>query len=116
MKTKAECERELGDACEMGGYTRIMDMGEPDDLMQEIPTFLAQPLSKKIVDYSGYELLNRAHALLQWAQTTSIEEDYVVIEESDHLYLRPVPNLMVGPRMAGSYYSYMQPAHVSWWV
>jgi len=113
LKTKADCERQLGDACEMGGYTRIVDTGEPDDLMQEIPTFLARPLSKKVVDYTGYELLNRAYGLLQWAQSVDIEEEYVVIEESDHVYLRPVPNLMLGQNMAGAYYGYMQPTEVS---
>lgn len=29
---------------EMGGYTRILHTGEPDNLMDEIPTWVAQPL------------------------------------------------------------------------
>lgn len=99
-----------------GRIQRIVDMGEPDDLMQEIPTFLAKPLSKTVVNYSGYELLNRPYALLQWAYNVVIEEDYVVIEESDHVYLRPVPNLMLGPKMVGAYYWYMQPTEVSAWM
>ena len=29
---------------EMGGYTRILHTGQPDNLMEEIPTWVAQPL------------------------------------------------------------------------
>jgi hypothetical protein len=28
----------------MGGFTRLLHSGEPDDLMDEIPTWVAQPL------------------------------------------------------------------------
>ena len=33
-----------GPNSEMGGFTRILHSGKPDKFMQEIPTFVAQPL------------------------------------------------------------------------
>lgn len=33
-----------GPNSEMGGFTRILHSGKPDEFMQEIPTFIAQPL------------------------------------------------------------------------
>ena len=31
----------------MGGFTRILHSGEPDDLMDEIPTHVVEPLQDK---------------------------------------------------------------------
>jgi len=33
-----------GPGSEMGGFTRILHSGKPDQYMDEIPTFVAQPL------------------------------------------------------------------------
>jgi hypothetical protein len=33
-----------GPNSEMGGFTRILHSGKPDKFMEEIPTFIAQPL------------------------------------------------------------------------
>ncbi len=43
----------------MGGFTRVLHTGQPDDLMDEIPTFVAQPLPQKVTDLKGYVVLNR---------------------------------------------------------
>lgn len=37
-------KEEGGPNCEMGGFTRILHNGKPDRFMDEIPTFIAQPL------------------------------------------------------------------------
>lgn len=42
MQVKAQCEA-VGQ-CDMGGFTRLLHSGAPDDLMDEIPTFVANPL------------------------------------------------------------------------
>lgn len=116
LRRKAQCERELGDACEMGGYTRICvrdGNGNTDDLVDEIPTFVAEPLNKTVVDYTGYDLVNRPYGLLQWAQSTSVPEEYVLIEESDHVLLGILPNMMPEDgKIASGSFSYMQPALV----
>ncbi len=36
----------------MGGFTRLLHSGQEDDLMQEIPTFVAQPLPEEVVPHS----------------------------------------------------------------
>lgn len=66
LKRKAECEAQLGDACEMGGFTRLLHSGQADDLMDEVPTFVAQPLPNDVVDHETYPVLNRPYAFLQW--------------------------------------------------
>ena len=48
LKQKAACVAGLGvSTCQMGGFTRILHSGAPDDLVGEIPTFVAQPLKDK---------------------------------------------------------------------
>jgi hypothetical protein len=39
-----EARRERGGAAEMGGFTRILHSGRPDEFVDEIPTFVADPL------------------------------------------------------------------------
>lgn len=46
----------------MGGFTRILHTGKADDLMNEIPTFVARPLPKDKADLKGYVVLNRRAA------------------------------------------------------
>lgn len=43
-KHKAACEKE--GHCEMGGFTRLLHSGRPDNLMDEIPTVVVDPLPK----------------------------------------------------------------------
>lgn len=42
MQVKLQCE--AAGQCDMGGFTRLLHSGIPDDLMDEIPTFVATPL------------------------------------------------------------------------
>lgn len=41
----------------------------------------------------GYVVLNRPYAFLQWSQRhlKDIDEDYVLMAEPDHIFLRPMP-------------------------
>ncbi len=43
-------------------------------------------------------MLNRPYALLQWVQQANISEKYVLMSEPDHIWLKPMPNLMRGQR------------------
>ena len=65
-KQKHVCEAELGDRCEMGGFTRLLHSGQPDDLMHEVPTFVAAPLPESVVAHEWYPVLNRPWAFAQW--------------------------------------------------
>jgi hypothetical protein len=180
-KVKKQCEEAGG--CQMGGFTRLLHTGQPDDLMNEIPTWVAQPLPAEHPDpgcapgWAGaawaagccrllqlllkrlccrrwwlelgcsliartgalpdgaaqgvpssapspacqcallcsllqsplhvvfpprsYIVLNRPYALMQWVQQVTIPEKYVLMSEPDHVWLRPMPNLMRGDHPGG---------------
>lgn len=80
--------------CEMGGFTRVLHdpAGVPDDLSREIPTFVASPLPPGAD--GGYVVLNRPWAFVQWLAATAdaVAEEFVLMAEPDHLWLRPFPN------------------------
>ncbi|XP_073271256.1 hydroxyproline O-arabinosyltransferase 3-like [Primulina huaijiensis] len=76
---------------EMGKFTRILHSGTPDNLMDEIPSFVVDPLPPGLD--RGYIVLNRPWAFVQWLEKATIEEDYVLMAEPDHIFLKPLPNL-----------------------
>lgn len=100
LKRKAQCMAELGGNCEMGGFTRILHTGKPDDLVDQIPTFVAKPLRDPRWPEvpARYGQLNRPYAIWQWLNSTNIAEDFILLSEPDHIFLHPLPNL-VGPSM-----------------
>lgn len=49
-KQKARCEKE--GKCDMGGFTRLLHSGQADDLMNEIPTMVVDPLPSDMVEHS----------------------------------------------------------------
>lgn len=61
-KIKKQCE-EAGN-CQMGSFTRLLHTGQPDDLMNEIPTWVAQPLPAEHPDH-GYGTVIAA-AVVVW--------------------------------------------------
>ena len=58
-------------------------------------------------------MLNRPSAFVQWLAQADISEAYVLMSEPDHVWLRPMPNLMVGERMAAFPFFYIEPAKPS---
>jgi hypothetical protein len=75
----------------MGGFTRILHTGAADDLMAEIPTFVARPLDGANRD-DGYVVLNRPWAVVQWLRDAPPRERFVLMGEPDHLWRAPLPN------------------------
>ncbi|KAG2334174.1 hypothetical protein Bca52824_005354 [Brassica carinata] len=67
---------------DMGGFTRILHSGNRDNLMDEIPTFVVDPLPPGLD--RGYVVLNRPWAFVQWLERATIKEDYVLMAEPDH--------------------------------
>ncbi|KAI3431793.1 hypothetical protein D9Q98_010546 [Chlorella vulgaris] len=106
-KMKKQCE--AAGNCQMGGFTRLLHTGQPDDLMNEIPTWVAKPLPAEHPDH-GYIVLNRPYALMQWVQQASIPEKYVLMSEPDHVWLKPMPNLMRGNHPASFPFFYIEPS------
>jgi len=57
-----------------------------------------------------YVVLNRPYAFVQWLQGAAITEKYVFMSEPDHIWLKPMPNLMVGQRPASFPFFYIEPS------
>jgi len=95
---------------DMGGFTRLLHTGEPDVWMDVIPTFVALALPPGVD--KGYIVLNRPYGILQWIdqEMHKIPEKYVLISEPDHLYIRPLPNFMVGEKPATYPFWYIRPS------
>mmetsp|Transcript_63547 Transcript_63547/g.200965 ORF Transcript_63547/g.200965 Transcript_63547/m.200965 type:complete len:560 (+) Transcript_63547:123-1802(+) len=92
----------------MGGFTRLLHSGRPDQYMEEIPTVVVDALDND----HGFVVLSRPYAFVQWAQKfiDTIPEKYVLMSEPDHLFLRPLPNLMIGERPAAFPFFYIVPS------
>ncbi len=65
-----------------------------------------------LTSWSGcrYVVLNRPYAFVQWLQGAAITEKYVFMSEPDHIWLKPMPNLMVGQRPASFPFFYIEPS------
>ncbi|XP_022996624.1 hydroxyproline O-arabinosyltransferase 1-like isoform X2 [Cucurbita maxima] len=96
-----------GPNSEMGGFTRILHSGKPDKYMDEIPTFVAQPLPAGMD--RGYIVLNRPWAFVQWLQQADIKEDYILMSEPDHIIVKPIPNLSKDGLGAAFPFFYIEP-------
>lgn len=100
-------QQKLKPGTEMGGFTRILHSGKPDRFMDEIPTFVANPLPDGMDQ--GYIVLNRPWAFVQWLQQANIEEDYIFMSEPDHILVKPVPNLSRDGLGAAFPFFYIEP-------
>ncbi|XP_008227283.1 PREDICTED: uncharacterized protein LOC103326815 isoform X2 [Prunus mume] len=58
---------------DMGKFTRVLHSGNADNLMEEIPTVVVDPLPGGLD--RGYIVLNRPWAFVQWLEKATIEED-----------------------------------------
>ncbi|KAF7815648.1 hydroxyproline O-arabinosyltransferase 3-like isoform X1 [Senna tora] len=93
---------------DMGKFTRILHSGRADQLMDEIPSFVVDPLPEGLD--RGYIVLNRPWAFVQWLEKATIEEEYILMAEPDHIFLKPLPNLASGTQPAGYPFFYIKPA------
>ncbi|KAF9596843.1 hypothetical protein IFM89_013891 [Coptis chinensis] len=93
---------------DMGGFTRVLHSGSPDNLMDEIPTFVVDPLPAGLD--RGYIVLNRPWAFVQWLEKATIEEEYILMAEPDHIFANPLPNLAHGRNPVAFPFFYIKPA------
>lgn len=92
---------------DMGGFTRVLHSGKPDNLMDEIPTFVVDPLPPGLDQ--GYIVLNRPWAFVQWLKQADIEEEYILMAEPDHIIVKPIPNLATEHLPAAFPFFYITP-------
>ncbi|KAI3984195.1 hypothetical protein MKX01_011149 [Papaver californicum] len=93
---------------DMGGFTRVLHSGKPDNLMDEIPTFVVDPLPAGLD--RGYIVLNRPWAFVQWLEKANIPEEYVLMAEPDHIFVKPLPNLASEKYPVAFPFFYIKPA------
>ncbi|GMH10327.1 hypothetical protein Nepgr_012168 [Nepenthes gracilis] len=93
---------------DMGGFTRVLHSGRADHLMEEIPTFVVDPLPDGLDQ--GYIVLNRPWAFVQWLEKATIDEDFIFMGEPDHIFVNPLPNLAWETYSAGYPFFYIKPA------
>ncbi|RRT52650.1 hypothetical protein B296_00050333, partial [Ensete ventricosum] len=121
---------------EMGGFTRILHSGRPDKLVDEIPTFVADPLpagTDQVIELlyfldkippsdlrdilfsiglghssSGFRrLISRKSK----ANTTTVYKIliYILMAEPDHIIVKPIPNLAKAGLGAAFPFFYIEP-------
>eukprot|EP00798_Chlamydomonas_sp_ICE-L_P000569 gene569-1986_t len=73
---------------------QLLHSGHPDNIMDELPTFVTDPMPESVVAHRDYQVLNRPYALANWIKTAVIPEKYILMAEPDHIYIRPLPNFM----------------------
>lgn len=56
------------------------------------------------------QVLNRPYAFLQWVKDVHIKEEYILMSEPDHIFMQPVPNLMLGDNPAAFPFFYIEPS------
>ncbi|CAN4119757.1 unnamed protein product [Withania somnifera] len=77
---------------DMGGFTRVLHSGKPDNLMEEIPTFVVDPLPEGLDRVSICSFL------------------YILMAEPDHVFANPLPNLARGDHPAAFPFFYIKPS------
>lgn len=73
----------------------------------------AQPTEKRdtlALCVCRYVVLNRPWAFVQWLEKAQIKERFVLMSEPDHVWLKPMPNLMDGNKPAAFPFFYIEPS------
>ena len=106
-----------GPCTEMGGFTRRVasEDGKPDGLEGEMPSvFVREYTREQIAKYGHFGVLNRPYSVVQLLEAGGfdrIAEEYVYIAETDHVFMKPMPNSATEETAAAFVFGYM---HASW--
>ncbi|KAL6606085.1 hypothetical protein ACP70R_041738 [Stipagrostis hirtigluma subsp. patula] len=103
-----EARRARGGA-EMGGFTRILHSGRPDEFVDEIPTFVADPLPEGIDQGDTLFSIGRGHLFSGSKRPTYRNSKYILMAEPDHIIVKPIPNLSRDGRAAAFPFFYIEP-------
>lgn len=74
----------------MGGFTRVLHSGKPDNLMDEIPTFVVEPLPAgmdrvRIFSFSKFDWFNRVRDLFRTMSKKALCFDPIEFDTSEML-------------------------------
>ena len=103
----------------MGGFTRLVasEGGKPDGLEGEIPSVFVPQLPASVIEsHFHFGVLNRPESVRQPlaspALLPQITSDFVLVLETDHVLMQPIPNLATRTTPAAFTFGYMH-AHAS---
>ena len=102
----------LGRCSDMGGFTRLLTKpkGAPADaLMSVMRTIVVHELTE--AETHGFVVLNRPHSVLTALNRGDLDfaERYLFIAETDHLLMKPLPNLATEDEAVAYPFHYMNP-------
>jgi len=103
-----------GRCTDMVGFTRLCatEGGKPDGLEREMPTIFTTQLSEEVIaKHFHFNVLNRPNSILQLLARADLREylgsSYVLVMETDHVFMRPMPNLATETTPAAWVFGYM---------
>ena len=102
-----------GPCTDMTGFTRLVasEGGKPDGLEAEMPSFFVrQYTTAEIARYGHFGVLNRPFSVVQFADKggfEALQEQFVYIAETDHVLMRPLPNLATPDKAAAFSFGHM---------
>jgi hypothetical protein len=108
-------QRALQGRCgDMGGFTRLCATkgGKPDGLEGEIPSLFVPQLPDEVITaHFHFGVLNRPHSVQLLLESPEmlrqITSRFVLILETDHVLMRPIPNLATASTPAAFVFGYM---------
>ena len=102
-----------GPCTDMTGFTRLVasEDGKPDGLEAEMPSvFVKQMTPEELAKHGHFGVLNRPHSVQQMIDNGAlgaIKEQYVYIAETDHVLMKPLPNLATETTPSAYSFGYM---------
>ncbi|KAG8467605.1 hypothetical protein KFE25_006657 [Diacronema lutheri] len=103
-----------GACTEMTGFTRLVASAgaRPDGIEDEVPSFFVHEYTNaELRQYNGYKVVNRPYSVVQlmaapyWRER--IPEEYVLIAETDHIFMQPIPNTAAPGAPSAYVFNYM---------
>ncbi|KAG2487203.1 hypothetical protein HYH03_014177 [Edaphochlamys debaryana] len=81
----------------MVALTRILHRTTPDEVMDEIPTFIAQPLQPECDKWCWFPVADRANAVQQWIDAAEkdpslVKAPWLLMLETDYVWMKPLPD------------------------
>jgi len=102
------------------GFTRILHKVEPDECMDEIPTFHAKPLHPECDIWCDFPVADRPNAVAQWIASAQrdpsiIKGAWIVMLECDYVWMKPLqaPGNAYDPSVLGQqfHFGYIMAQH-----
>ncbi|PNW78775.1 hypothetical protein CHLRE_09g389763v5 [Chlamydomonas reinhardtii] len=77
--------------------TRILHRTTPDEVMDEIPTFIAQPLQPDCDKWCWFPVADRANAMQQFIDAAEkdpsmLKAPWLLLLETDYVWMKPLPD------------------------